>query len=274
MMADGESYKLARERHADAPDERWIRGVFGDLRARGIMYFRDGGDRLGVSRLAKAIAPEYGIEYRTPEFILHREGHYGAMYGRSFGDLRGARELVREAGRGGADFVKIAVSGMLDFEGDGGVTGPSLELAELCELVNIASGEGFRVMAHCNGARNIKNALEAGVASLEHGFSIDDEGVALLRETGAVWVPTCVTVANNLSGGRYPKATMERILAGHAEMLRRAASRGCLIATGSDSGAYGVPHGSGTEDEIAYLGALGIDTAPGNERIRETFRRD
>jgi imidazolonepropionase-like amidohydrolase len=272
-MADGVSYQAAVERHRAAPDEGFVRAALGELRSWGIGYFRDGGDKYGVSRFAKTLAAEYAIDYRTPVFIIHREGYYGHLYGRAYRDMREARALIADAKTLGADFVKITVSGMLDFDTDGSVLYDAIGGDEIHELVNIAEGEGFRVMAHCNGAANIKNALEAGIASLEHGYWIDREGVEILRETGVVWVPTCAPVKNVLSDGRYPEKTMRRILAHHAEMIRYAGEAGALVASGSDSGAYGVPHGRGTGDEYAYLGELGIDPVAANEKIARLFVR-
>lgn len=274
VMADGVSYAAAAKLHGRAPNETHIRAVFEDLCARNILYFRDGGDRFGVSELAKAIAPEYGIDYATPLFILHREGFYGDMYGVSYNSMREAAKLIREAKRDGADFIKTAVSGMLDFSGDGSVMGDSIGKDELRELVNIASGEGLRVMAHCNGAENIKNALEAGIASIEHGFWADAECLQMLKETGAVWAPTLAPIKNVVTSGRFPEKTMRAILEHHEMRLREAAALGVSIASGSDCGAYLVPHGQGTRDEYAALAALGIDPARANEIVAQRFRPD
>ena len=277
IMANAVSYASALELHKDAPNEEAVRSALLAYRNAGVTFVRDGGDRLGVSRLAKSLAEEYGIDYRTPLFILHREGFYGSMYGHGYRDPGEARKLIAKAKRDGADFIKIAVTGMLDFACAGKIIGSGIDsgepvpAAELSELVRIANGEGFAVMAHCNGAQSIKTALHAGISSLEHGFFADDECIEMLRETGTVWIPTCVTVANNLDGSRFPTNVMRSILDAHSAALRRAAERGVLIACGSDAGAYNVPHGRGAHDESTFLTSLGINTAAGNARIAEVF---
>ena len=273
IMADGNSYNDAAALHEKAPDIRHIRTAFKALQACDVGYFRDGGDRFGVSIVAKKLAPQYEIDYVTAGFIICREGYYGAMYGFSYRDMAGARELILRAKSLGADFIKTTVSGMLDFGGDGGVMGPSTGYAELHELVNIANGEGMRVMAHCNGVENIKNSLRAGVSSLEHGFWADDECVALLGETGAIWVPTCAPAKNVLGCGKFNDATLKNILEHQYEMLKKASDLGVLIASGSDCGAHLVPHGKGTDDEYAILSSLGIDTTIANKKLAALFRR-
>ncbi|MDR3278633.1 MAG: Xaa-Pro dipeptidase [Oscillospiraceae bacterium] len=273
IAADGVSYARAMARHANGADEASLRASLAAVAARGVTYYRDGGDKLGVSEYAKKLAPEYGIEYRTPLFILHKKGFYGQLYGIAYGDMREYASIVRTLPARGADFVKITVSGMLDFAGDGGVLGDATERGELAELVNIAHGEGLRVMAHCNGAENIKNALRSGVDSLEHGFWADREAVDLLCETGAVWVPTCAAVSNLVGEGRYGDAALTAILNRHGDMLRYAAARGALIASGSDCGAYRVLQGVGTDDEYAALRRLDIDPQRGNEAVATRFVR-
>ena len=273
IMADGNSYNDAAALHKKAPDLAHIHASLEALRSHGVGYFRDGGDRFGVSLAAKTLASQYNIDYVTAAFIICREGYYGSMYGFSYRDMAEARELILRAKNLGADFIKTTASGMLDFNGDGGVTGPALGLGELRELVSIANDEGMRVMVHCNGAENIKKVLRAGVSSLEHGFWVDDECIELLKETGVIWVPTCAPVKNVLGCGRFNDVSILRILENQLEMLKKASERGVLIASGSDCGAHLVPHGKGTDDEYASLYGLGIDPATANERLAAAFRK-
>jgi imidazolonepropionase-like amidohydrolase len=272
IIADGIDYRAAQALHKRGASETAVRAALARNRDCGVVYYRDGGDRLGASLLAKSVAPEYGIEYRTPSAILHRRGHYGELYGIAYRDLTEYRALVARVRAQGADFIKIAATGMLDFAGDGRVLGEALPFSELSELVRAAHGEGFAVMAHCNGADNIIAAAEAGVDSVEHGFHADARAVDCMVDCGVIWCPTCVTAVNNAAGGRFPRETMAKIVAAHADALRYAASRGAFIACGSDAGAFNVLQGRGAAEEAAYLSGLGIDTAPGNAKLREVFR--
>lgn len=273
IMADGKSYYDAAALHKNAPDLRHIHAAFQAMIANEIGYFRDGGDRFGVSEAAMAIAPQYNIDYVTPCFIIHREGYYGALYGRGYSDMKQARELISHAKSLGADFIKTTASGMLDFNGDGGVMGSAVEQQELREIVKIAGDAGLRVMIHCNGAENIKNALLAGVLSIEHGFWADDECIELFCETGAFWVPTCAPVKNAIGCGRFNDDALCRILEHHEKVLKTAHKKGVKIASGSDCGAFMVPHGAGTIDEYAVLSRLGIDPQRANEELAASFRK-
>ena len=94
-----------------------------------------------------------------------------------------------------------------------------------------------------------------------------------MAQTGCVWVPTCVTVANLIGSGKYDNGVLAGIFEGHKEALVEAASLGVFIACGSDAGAVCVMQGKGTLEELAVLDSLGIDPARGNQRIAGTFDR-
>ena len=173
IILDGVSYAGAVARHANGVDESFVRKNLKACAELGVAFYRDGGDKHGVSTFAKCVAGEYGIDYRTPGYIIHKEGHYGNMFGRAFGNMPEYRALVLEAMRQGADFIKTTASGLLDFSCGGSVTGPRITPIELCEMVKIAHGEGLAVMVHANGADNIKRAAESGADSIEHGYYMD-----------------------------------------------------------------------------------------------------
>jgi len=272
IIADGISYKDSMARHKNGVDEGFIRNNLKLLTEHGIQFYRDGGDKLSVSARAKQLASEYGIDYRTPIYIIHKKGYYGQLYGKAFEDWKEYLELVRNAKAQGADFIKIAATGILDFDNGGNIVGPSLRFDELKEMVNIAKGEGFSVMAHVNGADNIKTALSAGVNSIEHGFWPDMEVIDYFLQTGAVWVPTCATVTNLIGSGRFPDHDLKRIIDAQRTVLIEAYKRGVPIASGSDCGAFNVFQGKGTDDEYRILSSLGIDPERGNRAIAETFK--
>ena len=270
MVLDGADWKSAIARHAQAADEGWIRQTLARYQKLGFTYLRDGGDRWGVGKRAREMAGEYGILYRTPMLPLCKLGHYGGFIGEKFENLLEYEKLVRKNKNNGADFIKIMISGLMDFDRFGVLTEEGLEPMEIRELIHIAHEEGMAVMAHANGARTVEAAAEAGVDSIEHGAYLDGEALHAMAEAGTVWVPTLSTIGNLRGRGRFDETAVERILEGATENVRQFAALGGLLAPGTDAGAWAVPHGSLTE--YALLEAA-LNTSEPLERGIAQIRR-
>lgn len=254
MILDGVDWKRAIGRHSAAVDEIWIRGILERYQKLGFSYLRDGGDRWGAGKKARDLAGEYGIVYRTPLAPLCKAGHYGGFIGTRWENLGEYAALVAGARQRGADFIKIMISGLMDFDRFEVLTEGGLEPGEIGELIHIAHEEGFSVMAHANGARCVEAAARAGVDSVEHGAYLDGEALAAMAEAGTVWVPTLSTIGNLRGKGRFDQRAVEKILESTLENVRTFAALGGNIAPGTDAGAWAVPHGSLTE--YALLGQV------------------
>ena len=277
IMMDGADFSAARERHRHGADRAAVESALAALREAGVGYFRDGGDALGVSVLGRALAPDYGIEYVTPGFAIHKKGYYGAIVGREYETISEFRALVRELKAAGGDFVKIMLSGIITFKAYAHLSCPGLPADEIAELVNIAHGEGLPVMVHVNGEDTVRAAAEAGVDSVEHGYFFHEDLLPLLAEKGIVWVPTLAATAGFAGREGFGPGVAEANVRLQGEMLRKAAKMGCLIAAGSDAGAYGVPPDTGIHMEHALLAAAGVPAElirAGDAAIRERFKRE
>ena len=250
MILDGYEWRAAIARHSKNPDIPWIRQILAQYQARGFTYLRDGGDRWGAGKTARDIAPQYGITYRTPLAPLCKQDHYGAFIGKTWETLSDYAALVKQHRKDGADFIKIMISGLMDFDHAGVLTEEGLPPAEIHELIHIAHEEGFSVMAHANGARTIEAAAAAGVDSVEHGAYQDDDSLLAMKENGTVWVPTLSTVGNLRGKGRFHEAAVAAIWETAAENVQKFAQMGGLIAPGSDAGAWAVPHNANTEYQL------------------------
>ena len=271
IIMDGVNYRQAIDLHRNGPDDNVIREHLKIYQDRGIIFVRDGGDALGVSARAKELAPEYGIDYRTPVFAIHKEGHYGSIVGKSFSTMLEFHKRVLEAKEQGADFIKIMTTGLLDFNAHGAITGTPLDAAEVKEMVHIA---------HEEGTYGVQAAVEAGVDSLEHGNYMNEESLTMLSESHTVWVPTLVTVRNLLGDGRYADETLKPIIETAEENVRKSFGLGVKVAPGSDAGAYRVLHGQGIQDEMqAFVQILGNEEKAyqwlieGEMEIRKKFCR-
>lgn len=268
LIMDGENYKKAVAAHRYGVKEEIVRKHLELYRDAGVTFVRDGGDALGVSKKGKELAEEYEIDYRTPIFAIHKEGHYGGIVGRSFSNMKEYHQRVLEAKEEGADFIKIMTTGILDFGNHGVVTGVPLEEKEVKEMVHIAHEEGFAVMSHTNGDLSVKIAAEAGADSIEHGNYMEESTIEILAQSNAVWVPTLVTVKNLMGCGRYKDESLLPIIKAAAHNLRLAYDKKVKVALGSDAGAHCVKHGKGIQDEEStFLEILGD-----NEEIRKWLK--
>ena len=269
MVFDGVDWKKAIDRHRAAPDRELICARLKAYAEAGFTYLRDGGDKWGVGAAAREMAPEWGITYRTPLAPLVLAGHYGGFIGEKYQDLREYAALVKKRREQGADFIKIMISGIMDFDRFGVLSEPGLDPELIRELVHIAHAEGFSVMAHANGARTAEAAAMAGIDSVEHGAYLDNDALCAMKENGTVWVPTLSTIGNLRGKGRFCEDAVQKILESALENVSAFSAMGGLIALGSDAGAWAVPHGSLSELEL--LKQAGADPETGNNIIMKKF---
>jgi imidazolonepropionase-like amidohydrolase len=156
------------------------------------------------------------------------------------------RHRVRENIKYGADVIKFAASGGTMSKGDN----PLLEAyspEEMQILISEAHRQGRKVATHAHSALAIKDAVRAGVDSVEHGIFLDDEGIALMKQHGTYLVPTAFPLfwyMDNMASMHLPKYTEDKIKVilpiGKASMSN-AFKQGVKVALGTDAGVY--PHG-------------------------------
>ena len=162
-----------------------------------------------------------------------------------------------------ADFIKLMISGLIDFDHFGVLTEPGPEPQDIRRMIELAHAAGFAVMAHANGDRAVTAALQAGVDSIEHGAYLSESVLLRMAQQRTLWVPTLSTIGNLIGSGRYPDAVLRRLLAQQQEAVRFVAAHGGRIGLGSDAGAWHVMHGQAISDELGYLtAALGPRTEP------------
>ena len=164
------------------------------------------------------------------------------------------RRVVRRILYGGADLIKLIATGaVMSDNGNPGV--PELTEEQIRAAVEEAALHGAHVAAHAHGAEGIKRAVRGGVHSIEHGSLMDDEGVAMMAETGT-WLVA------DIYGGDYIdeigrrdgwKADVLRkndeTTQAQREVFSKCVEAGVPIAYGTDSGIY--PHGLNAR-QLAY----------------------
>jgi len=174
------------------------------------------------------------------------------------------RRKVRELHRMGADVIKVATSGGVLSARDNPADA-HFRPAELDVLVEEATAAGMFVMAHAQAADGIKNAIRAGIRSIDHGIFLDDEGIELMLRNGTWLVPTLVAPRGveeaAAAGAAIPEPILEKaraVMARHSEAIRHAIEAGVRIAMGTDSGV--TPHGRNLR-ELALMAELGMAPA-------------
>jgi imidazolonepropionase-like amidohydrolase len=174
------------------------------------------------------------------------------------------RKKVRELVRAGADVIKVCTSG--------GVLSPRDDpqhahfmADELDVLVAEATAAHRFVMAHAQATDGIKNAVRAGIRSIEHGIYLDDEAIEMMLAAGTYLVPTLIAprgvVQAKERGVEIPDVIMDKalgVIEVHRDAISRAIEAGVKIAMGTDSGV--TPHGQNLE-ELNQMSQLGMSPA-------------
>ena len=159
------------------------------------------------------------------------------------------RRKVREVLRAGAEVIKVCSTG--------GVLSPTdhpeftqFTPEELGVMVQEgAYRRGVKVMAHAQGAEGIKNAIRAGIHSIEHGIYLDEEAIELMLARGTFLVPTLLAPQAVIEQAEHTGTISEwalrkskEVLQAHRDSIRRAHRAGVKIAMGTDAGV--MPHGT------------------------------
>ncbi|MBT8083415.1 MAG: amidohydrolase family protein [Gammaproteobacteria bacterium] len=168
---------------------------------------------------------------------------------------RAARNVIKYGG----DLIKITSTGGVMTQRATG-TGQQMEMDELTEIVRAATRMGRKVASHAHEEDGIIAALEAGVASIEHGTYTGPRAIRLFKETGAYLVPTLLagkTVATMAVEADFmaPEVRKKAVRVGNdmAGSFARAHKAGVRVAYGTDSGIS--PHGTNAEEAVLMVEA-------------------
>jgi imidazolonepropionase-like amidohydrolase len=262
-----------REEYLQRPAD-WMlgrgRARWSKILACGVGAVRDAGDKHGVGlALAAESKTQHGGRRTTPLLdspgaAIHHRGRYGSFMGEPIENYRTEAECVAARVAAGADRIKLLVSGIINFKAGRVTTTPQMSAEEVGRIVVAARRCVRQTFAHASGTDGVENAIVGGVTTVEHGFFITREQLARMRDQQIGWVPTFAPVA--VQFGRAAELDhdpqvvghLERILAGHADMLCHAHEIGVSIVAGSDAGSCGVPHGIGLVDELVQMERAGL----------------
>jgi imidazolonepropionase-like amidohydrolase len=173
------------------------------------------------------------------------------------------RHVVRAHMKYGVDVIKIHASGGVLSRGDK-PGAPQFSVEELTAAVEEAHRGGRKIAAHAHGTEGIKNAIVAGVDSIEHGSLIDEEGISLMKKHGTYLVADIYNDDYLLGKARELKIPEEFIekekLIGRLqrENFALAVRAGVKVAYGTDAGVY--PHGDNAK-QFFYMVKYGLTPA-------------
>ncbi len=210
------------------------------------------GPRLQVATRALSTTGGYPLEGYSPEVTVPS----GVQIADS---SYAARQAVREQIKYGADLIKIYSTHRFHFTPEGRLLSiPTFTLEEIQAIVDEAHRESVKVACHAYGGEGLRNCVEAGVDSIEHGLDLDEASITRMIEKGIYLVPTLYVYEfepeNDLraTGGKTSRARI------HEAGFRRAVARGVKIAFGTDVGPF--PHGTQAK-EFRYMVRFGMTPA-------------
>lgn len=226
----------------------------------GVTTVRDAGGSPAGLKMAVERGMVAGPRMQVAITILSQTGGHGDHYypccvdiglvGRFYdvpdGVVDGIEEMrkgVREILRAGADWIKLATTGGVLSPADA-PTSSQFTLEEIATAVYEAAAQGKRCMAHAQGTQGIKNALLAGVASVEHGVYLTDELIDLMLKKDVYLVPTLVAPLAVIKFSQEHPELLPPVMAAkalsvvedHQRSFRRAVEAGVKVAMGTDLG--------------------------------------
>jgi imidazolonepropionase-like amidohydrolase len=216
------------------------------------------GPRLQISVTALSITGGHGDGWMPSGSNFELFPPYPGMPSNICDGVEEVRKKVREVLRAGADIIKVCSTG--------GVLSPTdhpeftqFSLEELEVIVQEAAyRRGVKVMAHAQGTEGVKNAVLAGIHSIEHGIFLDDEVIELMLDRGTFLVPTLLAPVAVLEMANMPEYGVRKAretIEIHSDSIAKAYRAGVKIAMGTDAAV--MPHGTNLR-ELGLMCSVGM----------------
>lgn len=235
-----------------------------DAIASGVTTIRDAGSTDNIDlKLATKIRQQ---RLQLPDIIgsgaaLTMTGGHGSKIGMEVDGVDEVRKAARWNLKHGAQTIKLMATGGVSLDGEQ-PTDEQLSVEELTAAVLEAHHKGKPAMAHAQGTQGIKNAILAGVDSVEHAVYLDDETIQMLLDTNTAIVPTMAAPwqmlqhKDDIPAYMYDKASA--LWEVHQQSIRDAAAAGVNVVMGTDAGTSYNDFKSGPGVEIRLLASVGM----------------
>lgn len=238
----------------------------GQALASGVTLVRDAGDKLGINHVIRSEAANADARLcrvRSGGSGIKRARRYGAFMASDVSDDDSIRQSVSNLSQVN-DEIKIILTGIIDFDTGAVTDDPQFTQNETALIVSSAKDCGRMTFAHCSGIKGLTIAAAAGVGSIEHGFFMSREILAMMRDNQVAWTPTFCpvhfqwAVPEAIGWSANTVGNLRRILDSHAEHLRLAHQMGVTLLLGTDAGSMGVEHGKAMFEEIRRYVEAGL----------------
>lgn len=235
-----------------------------DAIASGVTTIRDAGSTDNIDlKLATKIRQQ---RLQLPDIIgsgaaLTMTGGHGSKIGMEVDGVDEVRKAARWNLKHGAQTIKLMATGGVSLDGEQ-PTDEQLSVEELTAAVLEAHHKVKPAMAHAQGTQGIKNAILAGVDSVEHAVYLDDETIQMLLDTNTAIVPTMAAPwqmlqhKDDIPAYMYDKASA--LWEAHQQSIRDAAAAGVNVVMGTDAGTSYNDFKSGPGVEIRLLASVGM----------------
>ena len=232
----------------------------------GVTFIRDVGgmdyidiDIRNAAKKGEIVAPDMQVSGKC----ICMTGGHGWQMGREADGVDDCKKAAREQLRAGADWIKVMGTGGVMTEGvEPG--SPQLDEDELRAAIAEGHKVGAKSCTHSQGMTGIKNALRAGVDSIEHGFYMDDWCFDWMKEHNVFYVPTLAAMywikVNGTAAGipEYAVRKVNATFEDHLTTFRNAYKAGVKIVLGTDAGTPFNPHDK-TAYEMILMTNAGMD---------------
>lgn len=222
--------------------------------------FRDHGIFALKQAIESGVTP--GPRILAAGLAICMPGGHARFIGREAAGVEAVRAAVQDQLTAGAEVIKVIASGGVLTPG----TSPDeaqMTVEELTAAVEVAVAHGRHVAAHAHGASGMKNALRAGVHSIEHATLMDDDAAEMMTHRGVFMVPTLSALATTAAcpvGCGIPDSARTKarnMVKQHERSFRAAVRRGILVALGTDAGTPFNHHGENAQ-ELERMVVLGM----------------
>jgi imidazolonepropionase-like amidohydrolase len=231
-----------------------------DSLRHGVLYVRDGGDSKGHAlRYRNEIHKKHLPFASCAGKGFYKPGRYGRLVGSEIHSVDEMISIIKNTP--GIGHIKLVNSGINSLNEFGRQTRPQFTKEELEAAVKAADSMDLSVMVHANGEIPVKLAVEAGCASIEHGFFMGKDNMKRMADSGTFWIPTAFTMkaySENNDPGSTKSQIAKKNLDHQLGQISLAKEFGVRIALGTDAGGMGIFHGRSVYEEMALFLEAGL----------------